>query len=265
MSSHRHRHLLRYTRRRQLLCLRSDAQQTPRQHLLDPARQLHRHPHRLPAARRAARLDRREPRSTSAPPRSCATSNRSSTNGSSISPTASGPTGSSRWLRPGESRRRRRRPGLGRRPASSARGLSTKSTATKRLLERQYDSMVTFVEFCRARSTKELLPPSSSTASATGSASPPIRPRMSSTWPISPRAPASSPRPHKCSAKPTTPRSMKPYSLRSNHRLQNQFHVSSTAREKFTAKPSAATRSPSRSTCWTPTARPKPPMARRRH
>ena len=37
------------------------AQPVGQQHLLDAARQLHRHPHRLPAARRAARLDRRRP------------------------------------------------------------------------------------------------------------------------------------------------------------------------------------------------------------
>ena len=61
--------------------------------------------------------------------------------------------------RAGEGGRRRRRPGLGRRRASSAPGRSTRSTATAGVLERHYPSMVRFVEFCRKRSTPELLPP----------------------------------------------------------------------------------------------------------
>ena len=58
---HRHRPYQRHARRRPVRVLRPDAQQAPQQRLLDPAGQLHRHPHRLPPARRAAGLDRRRP------------------------------------------------------------------------------------------------------------------------------------------------------------------------------------------------------------
>ena len=51
----------RHAGRRQLRVLRPDAQPAAQQYLLDPAGQLHRHPDRLPPARRAAGLDRRCP------------------------------------------------------------------------------------------------------------------------------------------------------------------------------------------------------------
>ena len=38
----------------------------------------------------------------------------------------------------------------------------------KRMLERHYDSMARFIEFCKNRSTPDLLPPKNSIASATG-------------------------------------------------------------------------------------------------
>ncbi len=57
----RHRADLRDPRGRQLRLLGPDGQHALSQHLSDAAGQLHRHPHRLPAARRAAGLDGRRP------------------------------------------------------------------------------------------------------------------------------------------------------------------------------------------------------------
>ena len=58
---HRRRADLRHARGRRLRLLRPDGQHAVPQHLPDAAGQLHRHPDRLPAARRAAGLDGRRP------------------------------------------------------------------------------------------------------------------------------------------------------------------------------------------------------------
>ena len=185
--------------------LRPDAQPAPQQHLLDPAGQLHRHPHRLPPARRAAGLDGRRPglhphghAQLRRPGVLHQVAGRPGRRPARRRPVPDG--------RPGEGRRRRRRTRLGRRrrdlPLDDLPGLRRPPAARAAVsLDGQVRRVLPQAQHARAAAAGEV----------------PLLRRLAEHRRrhaqgrhlhglLRPSAPGSRPRPPRCWARPTTPR-----------------------------------------------------------